>query len=72
MSSTQLARALLKLGCSPCDRHASGTHQEWERKIGGRTERRPIVMGKKDVSHKWLLRVLKAFAISKDELRRAL
>jgi hypothetical protein len=29
-------------------------------------------MGKKDVSHKWLLRVLKAFAISKDELRRAL
>lgn len=73
MSSREFARALLKLGCFPCPaRHASGSHQEWERRIDGRHVRRPIVIGRKDLSHKTVLRVIKAFEISKEQLRKAL
>lgn len=71
MSSAALARALLKLGCRQC-RQAAGSHQEWERTVLGAVVRRPLVLGKKDISHKWLLRLLKAFDISKEELRKAL
>lgn len=73
MSSGTFAKALRALGCEPCDRHASGSHQEWQRKVkGGKVVRRPIVIGKKDLSHKTVLHIIKAFEITKDDLRRAL
>lgn len=71
-SSAEFARALKKLGCRPCDRHASGSHEEWERRINGSTVRRPIVLAKKDFSHKTALRLIKAFKITKDQFREAL
>lgn len=71
-SSAEFARALRKLGCQPCGRHASGSHEMWERVLPGRTARQPIVLAKKDYNHRTALSTIKVFEITKEELRAAL
>jgi hypothetical protein len=71
ISSAELARALRRLGAEP-RREASGSHQMWQRRMGNRLIKRPIVIGKRQVTHGVIRDVIAAFGISEDELRGAL